>query len=183
MRAAAFSLVEIRALRGRAQHHVAQLGERRRRVIGDGDDAGAIGARDLDRIDHARRAPGMREGDDDVARAQQRRRHRHHMRVVEHGRADADAQELVGDVARDLRRAAEAVEVALMGAVQQLGRHGSNASMSRIASVSSSAWIEVRKTFWTIVSGGVVGRHVLVQIDMRLALIGLQAPRADPCSR
>ena len=38
---------EIGRLRRRAEHDVAEFGERRRRIVGHGDDVGAIGARDL----------------------------------------------------------------------------------------------------------------------------------------
>ena len=69
-----------------------------------------------------------------------------------HRSPNADAKELVRHVAGDLRRAAEAVEVALTAAMQIRSAALSKASMSRIASVSSSAWIEVRNTFWTMVA-------------------------------
>ena len=78
--------------------------------------------------------------------AEERRRHQHHVGIIEDVGPDADAQELVGDVPGDLRRAADTVEIALARPeIRSAAR--SNASASRIASVSSRAWIEVRKTF------------------------------------
>ena len=80
-------------------------------------------------------------------------------------RADADPQELVGDVARDLRRAAEAVEIALMGAVEQFRR------------MAEGVHVEDRQRLLQRLDrgaedllddrpGGVVGRDLLVKIDI-----------------
>ena len=90
---------------------------RRAAVVGDGDRPRALTAGQLQGFEDGGRRAGMREADRDVLGPEQRGRHQHHVRVVEDAGADADAQELVGDVAGDLRRAADAVEVALAGVV------------------------------------------------------------------
>jgi hypothetical protein len=44
------------------------------------------------------------------------------MRVVKHRSSDANAQKLMGDIARNLRRAAKPVEIALACAMDQVSR-------------------------------------------------------------
>ena len=106
----------------------------------------------------------MGKADRDVVGPKHGSRHRHHMGVVLHGGANADAQEFVRDVARDLCGAADAVEIALARAGDESRRPGSQASMSVIARVSSSAWSEERNTLLTISLRRVVERKLLVHL-------------------
>src|SRR5215213_10929501 len=64
----------------------------------------------------------MREGDRDVTFAKEGGRHQHHVRIVEDTGAHADPQELVANVTGDLRRAANAIEVALPRREDQTSR-------------------------------------------------------------
>jgi hypothetical protein len=57
----------------------------------------------------------MGKADCNVVRTQQGRRHQHHVGIVLDIRSHSDAQELVGDIACDLGRAADTVEVPLAG--------------------------------------------------------------------
>ena len=53
---------------------------------------------------------------------QQRGRHQHHMCVIKYAGSHAYAQKLVGDVSGNLRRAADAIQIALPGVENQVGR-------------------------------------------------------------
>ena len=109
-------------MRRRAEDHVGRRGQRRGRVVRERDGAGPAPAGELQRLDDRGGRPRVREGDRDVALPEECGRHQHHVRVVEDARPHADPQELVARVARDLRRAADAVEVALARRGDQVGR-------------------------------------------------------------
>ena len=170
MRAAAFSPEQRRSLCGRAEDHVGHRGQRRGGVVGQRDGAGAAPAGKLQGLDDGGGRSRMREADRDVALAQQCGRHQHHVRVVEDAGAHADPQELVADVAGDLRRAADAVEVALARLEDQIGR-----LLERFR-------VEDRQRFLEGMDGGaehllrdldagVVGRQLLMKLGGRQAVV------------
>ena len=139
-----------RALRGRAQHDVGDPGQRRAGVVGQRDRAGTALPRQLQRLDDRGGRARVREADRDVAfgRAARptsascaRRRRRWFAR-----RSAGTCARRRGRSApsRRCRRSRAGARVKIRSAAR------SNASGSRIDSVSSSAWIEVRNTFCAI---------------------------------
>ena len=126
------------------------VGERRAAVVGDGDRPRALPARQLQRLEDGGRRSRMREADRDVAPA---RAARPTSASCARRRRRWCGCRCAGTCGRRRGRSAPSRRCRRSRAGARCGCRSaawSKASGSRIDRVSSSAWIEVRKTFWTI---------------------------------